>query len=99
MSKPVLNSATVKHIRRADRAGLAVNDLVRIFDTSRSTVRRVVDGTYCVSAHAGPTPVITEATALRILRSAGTYDEIANCFAVSPRTVQRVMSGTHASIR
>lgn len=97
--KPVLNSDTVKHIRRGNRAGLTVNDLVRIFDTSRSTVRRVVDGTYCVSAHAGPTPVITEADALRMLRSSGTYDIIADRFGVSTRTVQRVMSGTHASIR
>ena len=97
--KPVLTSATVKHIRRGSRAGLAVTELVRIFDTSRSTIRRVVDGTYCVSAHAGPAPVVTESDALRMLRSAGTYDEIAGRFDVSTRTVQRVMSGTHASIR
>lgn len=97
--KPVLTSSTVKHIRRGKRSGLTVNDLVRIFDTSRSTIRRVVDGSYCVSAHAGPTPFVTESDALRMLRSAGTYDEIANRFDVSTRTVQRVMSGTHASIR
>ncbi len=97
--KPVLTSATVKHIRRGSRAGLAVSELVRIFDTSRSTVRRVVDGTYCVSAHAGPTPVVTESDALRMLRSKATYDVIADRFDVSTRTVQRVMSGTHASIR
>ena len=97
--KPVLTSDTVKHMRRASRSGITVDRLVRIFDTSRTTVRRVVDGTYCVSAHAGPTPIVTEATALRILRSAGTYDEIASRFDVSTRTVQRVMSGTHVSIR
>lgn len=99
MSNPVLNSTTVKHIRRGRRAGLSVLGLVNIFDTSRSTVRRVVDGTYCVSAHSGPRPVVTEADALRMLRSSGTYNDIANRFDVSTRTVQRVMSGTHASVR
>lgn len=97
--KPVLTSNTVKHIKRASRTGLTVDNLVSIFDTSRSTVRRVVDGTYCVSAHAGPMPVVSEADALRMLRSTATYDVIAGRFGVSTRTVQRVMSGTHASIR